>query len=105
MDDTKMSRLHQKRILTDLVDEAVAICRNQGIETVEVSYFTEECGFETGVVSFDGTMADGLRLLGVVLGQAIPVSGLRRAWRVVAGEPYGPRMELVVGPLDNEPPL
>jgi hypothetical protein len=105
MNDIITSRSHQKHVLQDLVNEVVAICRTQGVETAQVLYFTEDCGFETGVVSFDGTMADGLRILGVVLGQAIPVSGLRRAWRVVAGEPYGPRMELVVGPLEDEPPL
>jgi hypothetical protein len=91
------------RLLTGVVDDVVWLCRNKGIETPQVAFFTEACGFETAVVSFEGSIADGLSILGAALAEDLPISAVRRSWAIHKGEPQGQRMELVVGPLDDEP--
>jgi hypothetical protein len=76
----------------------VAICRSQWVEAERRDWLTHDGGrFIECVVAFNGSHADGFRVLGTVLANGIPVTCLRRVWDIVAGEPSGPHWELVVG--------
>jgi hypothetical protein len=85
-----------------LAEDVVAICRTLGVKAERRDWITHDAGrFIECVVVFDGSLADGWRVLGGVLAQELPVSQLRRIWWVTAGEPCGPRWEILLGPFED----
>ena len=84
-----------------VVDEVVAICRQDEIVATQGDWITCGDDFCEAVVSFEGVYADGFRILSRVMAANFPVVSLRRAWVVVEGEPRGPRWEIVLGPFES----
>jgi len=68
--------------------------REAGIETFESCQGGEGHAYPEPTVRFSGERAEGFRALAVALQAGLPVSNLRRIWRIIEGEPEGPHWEL-----------
>ena len=65
-----------------------------GIETFESCEGTKGHGFLEPTIRFYGDNSEGFRALAVAVQRELPVSELRRYWRISrAGEPEGPHWE------------
>lgn len=66
-----------------------------GIETFESCEGGAGHSFPEPTVRFHGGSGEGFRALGAALEANLPVTKLRRLWRVLDGEPEGPYWELI----------
>lgn len=73
----------------------VILLRSNGVETYESCRGGEGHAYAEPAVRFHGGHPEGFRALAVAMQHGLPVSCLRRVWRVEAGEPTGPSWELV----------
>jgi len=76
------------------IQRAVITLKEAGIETFESCQGGEGHAYPEPTVRFHGDRSEGFRALAAVLTAGLPVSGLRRAWPVIEGEPTGPYWEL-----------
>lgn len=80
------------------LDEGIApyvrILRSEGVETVESCEGGEGHAFPEPTIRFDGEQYEGFRALGIAMCYGLPVSDLRRVWRIIDGEPTGPVWEM-----------
>lgn len=78
------------------IARAVVILIEAGVETFESCEGGPGHSFPEPTIRFSGRQMDGFRALGVALQACLPVSQLRRVWRIEDGEPTGPDWELVL---------
>ena len=76
------------------IARAVETLRAAGIETFESCEGGDGHTYPLPAVRFHGERAEGFRALAVALQHNLPVTDLRRVWRVEDGEPVGPCWEL-----------
>ena len=80
---------------------AVKVLRDGGVETFESCEGGDGHCFPEPVVRFHGNQSAGLMAVSVAMTHGLPVSELRRSWRVVDGELDGPFWELTFGPRER----
>lgn len=73
---------------------AVMLLRSSGVETFESCEGGPEHSYPEPTIRFEGGLADGPGALSVAMMYGLPVSELRRVWRMQDGEPTGPVWEL-----------
>ena len=76
------------------IEHAVQIPNQVGIETYESYEGGSGHAYPEPTVRFHGERAEGFRALSVALQNNLPVSGLKRVWCIIDGEPFGPTWEL-----------
>ena len=76
------------------IERAVRILNQAGIETYESCEGGSGHAYPEPTIRFHGERADGFRALSVALQNNLPVSGLKRVWCIIDGEPTGPTWEL-----------
>ncbi len=72
----------------------VLILREAKIDTYESCQGGKDHSFPEPTIRFHGDRSEGFRALAVAMQHGLPVSDLRRLWRVIDGEPDGPTWEL-----------
>lgn len=72
----------------------VEILCDNGIETFESCEGGPGHAYPEPTVRFHGERSEGLRALSVVMMMSLPVTNLRRVWRIIEGEPVGPHWEM-----------
>ena len=72
----------------------VEILNSEGIETYESCEGGSGHAYPEPTIRFHGERSEGLRALSVALQNNLPVSGLKRVWCIIDGEPVGPTWEL-----------
>jgi len=72
----------------------VEILVEAGVETYESCEGGSGHAYPEPTVRFHGERGEGLRALSVALQNNLPVSGLKRVWRIIDGEPVGPTWEI-----------
>jgi len=65
-----------------------------GIETFESCQGGEGHAYPEPTIRFYGERAEGFRALSVAQESGLPVSNLRRIWRIIESEPTGPYWEM-----------
>jgi len=73
---------------------AVKILRDGGIETYESCQAGPGHSFPEPTVRFHGGSAEGYKAIALALQHCLPVSSLRRFWRIIDGELEGPNWEM-----------
>lgn len=73
---------------------AVDMLRAAGIETFESCEGGPGHAYPEPTVRFYGDRAEGFKALAIAIQRGLPVTGLRRVWPLVDGEPTGPWWEL-----------
>jgi hypothetical protein len=76
------------------IEHAVKILNLAGIETYESCEGGSGHSYPEPTIRFHGERSDGFRALSVALQNNLSVSGLKRIWCVIDGEPVGPTWEL-----------
>jgi hypothetical protein len=76
----------------------VKVLREASIETFESCEGGSGHAFPEPTVRFHGGKGEGFRALSVAFTFGLPVTGLRRYWDVLDGEPVGPKWELTFEP-------
>jgi len=76
------------------IEQFVKILNNKGIETYESCEGGSGHSYPEPTIRFHGERSEGLRALSVALQNDLPVSGLKRVWCIIDGEPVGPTWEL-----------
>ena len=76
------------------IAKAVRILWDAGIETFESCEGGPGHSFHEPTVRFHGGRSEGFRALAITHQHGLKVSGLRRYWDVIDGEPVGPHWEL-----------
>jgi hypothetical protein len=76
------------------INHAVEILNQAGIETYESCEGGPGHAYPEPTICFHGERAEGFRALSVALQNNLSVSGLKRIWRIIDGEPVGPTWEL-----------
>lgn len=84
------------------IERAVKILREAGIETYESCEGGLGHSYKEPAVRFHGQRAEGFRALAVALDHNLPVSEIRRLWRIEDGEPVGPTWEMTFHKKLNE---
>ena len=74
---------------------AVEILCAAGIETFESCEGGQGHSYPEPTIRFYGERDQGWKALHVVLQNNLPVSSIRRIWRIIDGEPTGPYWEIV----------
>ncbi len=79
---------------------AIAVQRllDAGVETFESCQGGPEHAYAQPTVRFHGERAEGFRALAAAIQAGLRVTGLRRVWPVLDGEPTGPWWELTFAP-------
>jgi hypothetical protein len=93
-----VSRKDEKRLIASCdagIREAVRILRENGAYTIESCEGGSDHAFPEPTIVFGGNYAEGIKVLGAALFHGLPVSELRRRWRMIAGELEGPMWEMV----------
>jgi hypothetical protein len=72
------------------ISHAVIVLNQAGIETYESCEGGSGHAYPKPTVRFHGERSEGLRALSVALQNSLPVSGLKRVWCIIDGEPIGP---------------
>lgn len=72
----------------------VEILNNKGVETYESCEGGSGHAYPEPTIRFHGERSEGLRALSIALQNNLPVSGLKRVWCIIDGEPVGPIWEL-----------
>ena len=72
----------------------VEALRSGGVETYESCQGGEGHSFPEPTIRFFGNVGAGFHALSVAMTHRLPVSTLRRTWRVIDGEPVGPTWEM-----------
>lgn len=76
------------------IANAVDALRRVGVETFESCDGGAGHAYPEPTVRFHGQRAEGFRALAAALQAGLKVSGLRRVWPILEGEPTGPWWEL-----------
>lgn len=76
------------------IKRAVEILNSAGVETFESCDGSPGHAYPEPTVRFYGNRAEGIRALAVAMQAGLEVTGLRRVWPVLDGEPTGPWWEL-----------
>lgn len=77
------------------IADAVMLLRHGGVETYESCQGGPGHSYPEPTVAFHGGPAVGPHALSVAMTYGLPVSELRRVWRMESGEPTGPSWQLV----------
>lgn len=85
------------------IRRAVEVLNASGVETFESCDGSPGHAYFEPTVRFYGDRGEGLRALAVAIQAGLNVTGLRRVWPVLDGEPTGPWWELtfVSDPVDS----
>ena len=73
----------------------VEILRAEGIETYESCEGGKGHAYTEPTICFHGERSEGFRALAVALQHGLPVSSIRRVWRIEELEPVGPDWQMV----------
>jgi len=65
-----------------------------GIETFESCQGGNGHAYPEPTVRFHGSRSEGFKAVAAALTAGLPVTGLRRTWPVIEGEPTGPYWEM-----------
>ena len=76
------------------IAHAVAVLQEAGVETYESCQGGEGHCYQEPTVRFHGERSEGFRALAVAQQNNLPVACLRRVYRIIDGEPYGPTWEM-----------
>jgi hypothetical protein len=76
------------------IEKAVRILNEAGIETYESCEGGSGHAYPEPTIRFHGERGEGFRALSVALQNNLSVSGLKRVWCIIDGEPVGPTWEL-----------
>jgi hypothetical protein len=77
------------------IRRAVEVLVTEGIETFESCEGGLGHSYPEPTVRFHGERPEGFKALAVALQNDLPVSSIRRIWRIIDGEPTGPYWEIV----------
>ena len=77
------------------IESAVRVLFDAGIETYESCEGGFGHAYPEPTIAFNGGREEGFRAMVIALQYGLPVSAIRRVWRVIDGEPTGPFWELV----------
>ena len=83
------------------ISYAVKVLRDGGVETYESCESGDGHCFPEPTVRFHGNQSAGLKAVSVAMSSGLPVSDLRRFWRVLDGELEGPSWEITFSPRDR----
>lgn len=77
------------------IRRAVEILYDAGIETFESCEGGPGHSYPEPAIRFYGERDQGWKALHIALQNGLPVSTVRRIWRIIDGEPIGPHWEIV----------
>ena len=80
------------------IANAVLALRGAGVETFESCAGGDGHSYTEPTVRFHGDRSEGFRALAAALQAGLRVTGLRRTWPILEGEPTGPWWELTFVP-------
>ena len=76
------------------IERAVVLLNKAGVETYESCEGGSGHAYPEPTIRFHGNHAEGFRALSLAIQNGLPVSGLKRVWSMIDGEPVGPTWEM-----------
>ena len=76
------------------ISYAVKVLRDGGIETYESCQGSPGHSFPEPTIRFHGDSSEGYKAIAIAIQHSLPVSSLRRFWRIIDGELEGPNWEM-----------
>ena len=77
------------------IERAVNLLVDAGIETFESCEGGSGHSYPEPTIAFHGGKEEGFRAMAIALQNGLPVSAIKRVWRIIDGEPTGPLWEMV----------
>jgi hypothetical protein len=76
------------------IENAVIVLREAGIETYESREGGPGHAYPEPAIAFYGDYSEGFRALAIALQNGLPVTAVRKVWKVIDGDPTGPIWEI-----------
>ncbi len=76
------------------IEKAVVALNQAGIETYASCEGGPGHAYLEPTIRFHGERSEGFRALAVAMQNELPVTAIRRVWRILDGEPTGPTWEI-----------